>query len=172
MKKAKKILMVSLCLLLTGCNTEYAKEEYDSNESIASTGDHYSKASSVFNLTDNEYSLTVSNFDGRETLWTNTLEDDQDTEIDFSLCLSKGQAKVVHVDENGNVTTIMECSHKSSVEDVVTETVSLKAGVNRLKLVGYDCEDVELKMLFEDSELVNSDTIKTDLKDKKRRKKK
>lgn len=69
-------------------------------------------------------------------------------EIKFSFTLSKGQAKIVHIDGEGNITTIMECSPETSTDTFVTEKVLLKCGENRLKIVGYDCENVDLKMLF------------------------
>lgn len=150
MKKFKLLLFVSLCLFMTGCDNGFAKQEYDSNEKISQIQDHYAKECSVFNPIDGGYALTVSKFDGRETLWADTLEEDQNIEIDFSFILSEGQAKIVHIDAEGNVTTVIECLPENSTDGFVTKTVSLKSGENRLKIVGYDCEDVELKMLFEE----------------------
>ena len=149
MKKLKLLLLVVFCCCLMGCNNEFAKEEYDNAEKIAASGDRYAKEMSVFNTIDGWYSLTVSKFNGRETLWTKTLEEEQEVAIDFSFVLSAGQAKVVHIDADDNVTTVIECMPETSTEEYVTKTVTMKKGKNRLKIVGYDCEDLELKMLFE-----------------------
>jgi len=148
MKRVLTILSVLVCLLMAGCSNEFAEKEYDSDEKISKTEDRYAKEISIFNPIDGGYSLTVSKFDGRETLWSDIIREKQDMEIEFSFTLSKGQAKIVHVDEEGNVTTVIECSPETSTEGFVTKKVSLKSGKNRLKIVGYDCEDVELKMLF------------------------
>lgn len=148
MKKVSFILVVLLCVFLTGCNNEFAKEDYNSDAAIANTSDHYAKESSVFNQYGEKYVLMVSKFDGRETLWSDTFRTDRDMDIEFSLRLSNGQAKVVHVDEDGNVTTILECMPETSTDGSVTETVSMKQGENRLKIVGYDCEDMELTMVL------------------------
>lgn len=148
MKRVLAILSVLVCLLMAGCSNEFAEKEYDSDEKISKTEDRYAKEISIFNPIDGGYSLTVSKFDGRETLWSDIIREKQDMEIEFSFTLSKGQAKIVHVDEEGNVTTVIECSPETSTEGFVTKKVSLKSGKNRLKIVGYDCEDVELKMLF------------------------
>lgn len=152
MKKMKLLLLILLCLFMTGCSNEFAEKEYDSDKKIVKTEDRYAKENSVFNPIDGGYSLTVSKFDGRETLWTDTVEEEQDIEIDFSFTLSQGQAKIVHIDAEGNVTTVMECSPETSTEEFTTKTVSLKSGKNRLKIVGYDCKDVDLKMVFADSQ--------------------
>lgn len=150
MKKYIILIFAALCLSMTGCSNGFAKREYNSIEKISKTEDRYAKEDSVFNPIEGGYSLIVSKFDGRETLWSDTLNQNQNIEISFSLRLSKGQAKVVHVDEEGNVTTIIECSPETTPAGFVTRKVSFKSGNNRLKVVGYDCEDMELKMLFTD----------------------
>lgn len=148
MKKYLFMLFISLCLFMTGCGNEFAKQEYDSNEKISKVEDRYAKENSVFNPIDGGYVLTVSKFDGRETLWTDIVEENQNIEIDFSFSLSEGKAKIVHIDADGNVTTVIECLPETSTDGFVTKTISLKKGENRLKIVGYDCKDVDLKMLF------------------------
>lgn len=152
MKKLKIISIFLLCLLLTACSNEFAKKEYDSDEKIAQKTDHYSKKVSVFKSIDGGFSFTVSEFDGRETLWTEKVKEDQDIEIEVSFSISEGQAKIVHIDEDGNVTTLLECQPDTVTDGFVMKTVALKSGQNRLKIVGYDCEDVDLKMLFEKEE--------------------
>ncbi len=150
MKKIIALLFVCICLLFTGCNNDYAREEYDSAEKIALEADHYAKVKSIFTSIQGGYSLHVSKFDGRETLWSNVLNENKEIEIDFLFTLSSGEAKVVHIDDEGNVTTIIECSPETSTDEYVTKTVSLKSGRNRLKIVGYDCIDMELEMLSPD----------------------
>lgn len=148
MKNLEIVLICLLCLIMTACSNGFAKREYEYNEKISQMEDHYSKEVSVFNPIDGGYSLTVSKFNGRESLWTETLEDNQNIVIDFSFSLTKGQAKVVHIDSEDNVTTVIECSPETSTDGFVTKTVELKSGENRLKIVGYDCEYIDLKMLF------------------------
>lgn len=148
MTKLKFMLLVTLCLFMTGCGNDFAEQEYNSNEMISKVEDHYAKEGSIFNPIEGGYTLTVSKFDGRETLWSETIEENQDIEIDFSFSLSEGKAKIVHIDAEGNVTTVIECSPATATDGYVTKTVSLKSGNNRLKIVGYDCEDVDLKMMF------------------------
>ncbi len=148
MKKLKISLICLLCLLMTACGNEFAKREYDSDKKISQPEDHYAKESSVFKPIDGGYSLTVSKFNGRQTLWTETFEENQNLEINFSFRLSKGLAKIVHIDRNGNVATVIECSPDTSASGFVTKTVPIKSGQNRLKIVGYDCENIDLKMLF------------------------
>lgn len=150
MRRFRIVLLCLLCLMMTACSNEFAKREYDSDEKIAQNTDHYAKEVSVANSTNEEYSLTVSKFNGRETLWEKTIKENQDIEIDFDLSLSKGQAKIVYIDSDDNVTTVIECLPETSTDGFVTKALPLKSGKNRLKIVGYDCEDIDLKMVFVD----------------------
>ncbi len=148
LKKLKIILISLLFLLVMACSNEFARQEYNSNEKISLMNDHYAKEFSVFNSTNEEISLTISKFNGRETLWTKKLEKNRDIEINLSFRLSKGQAKIVHIDNDNNVTTIIECVPDTSTDGFVTKTISLKNGQNRLKIVGYDCENIDVKIEF------------------------
>lgn len=148
MKKSCFLFIIVLCLFITGCKNKFAENEYDSVENIIESEDRYAKEGSVFNPIDGGYSFVVSKFDGRQTLWTDTLEEGQSVEIEFSFVLTKGQAKIVHIDAEGNVTTLIECTPETSTDGYVTEKVSMTSGQNRLKIVGFDCENVDLKILF------------------------
>lgn len=146
MKKLNIICLILVCLCLTACSNEFARQEYDSDEKISQIQDHYTKEKSNSRSTNGEYSLTVAKFQGRETIWKKTLKKDQDMETGISLQLSKGKAKVVHIDGNGSVTTVLECTPDTPAEEAVTKTIALKSGKNRLKIVGYDCEDMKLHL--------------------------
>ena len=146
MKMVRMLSMILLCLLITACSNAFAKREYNSDEKISQTSDRYAKEVSVGNSTNRQYSLTVGKFNRRETLWEETLEENQDVEIDISFSLSNGRGKIVHIDKDDNVTTVIECTPDTSTDGFVTKTLSLTSGQNRLKLVGYDCENIDLKI--------------------------
>ena len=74
MKKSMILVVVSLCLIMTACSNEFAKQEYDFVDKIVQQEDRYAKETSIFNPIEGGYSLTVSKFDGRETLWSTVLE--------------------------------------------------------------------------------------------------
>lgn len=146
MKKIIIVLLLAFCLI--GCSNTYAKEEYDSLEKLASQEDRYAKEVSVFNPVDGGYSFTVSGFDGRETLFTWHLQEEKELEMEILFSLTAGQGKLVHIDSDDNITTIVECDSETSA--AVIKTISLKKGKNRLRFVGYDCENIDLKMYFEE----------------------
>ena len=148
MKKTLILVYILLCIGFSGCSNIYAKEEYDSLEKVASQGDRYSKEGSVFNPIEGGYSFTVSKFDGRQTLHTWNLSEDEELSMEIICSLTDGTGKLVHVDADGNVTTLVECDKDTSA--AVIRTISLKQGRNDIKFVGYDCEKIDLKMYFEE----------------------
>ncbi|NLG03564.1 MAG: hypothetical protein GX567_07035, partial [Clostridia bacterium] len=68
MKLAKLLFVMSFCLLLAGCNNEFAKQEYHSDEKISQESERYAKTGSTFSQTSDGISFTADKFDGREKL--------------------------------------------------------------------------------------------------------
>lgn len=149
MKKISLLLCMVLCFCLSGCgNNAFAEREYNSNEKIAEEADKYAMSFCKFESMEESLSYVVEKFDGRETIWTENRDDDVECEMDISFTLSKGQAKVVHVDADGNVTTVIECTPETITDGFVTKTVALMKGENRLKIVGYNCKELNLEVIF------------------------
>ncbi len=146
MKKKYLLLSFVLVLLLTGCNNQFAEQEYDSVEKIVEIEDRYAVDSFVLNPIEGGCAPVILEFNGRRTLWEDTLEEGQNVEISFSFVVTSGQAKIVHIDAEDNVTTLVECTSENMEDTYVTRTVQMTSGKNRIKLVGYDC-DMELEML-------------------------
>lgn len=150
MKKLLPVLLLCLSLFLCGCSNEYAQKEYNADDKIANQGDRYSKERSIFNPTEGGYSLEVGKFDGRETLWDQKYDEGKDIEIQMKLTLTSGKAKIVSIDDEDHVTTILECTPDTVESDYVTKTVSLTKGRNRIKIVGAGCKDVSFQMLSDE----------------------
>lgn len=143
-------LILCVTISFTGCGNEFAKQEYNDDEKIVQIADRYAKNNSVFNPIEGGYSLTASQFDGRETLWEKKLEDNAEIEIQIDLNITSGNAKVVFIDSNNDITVLIERLQNDSNEQTATKTVSLINGLNRLKIVGYDCENIDLKLFFDE----------------------
>lgn len=148
MKDLKFLSVMLLCLFLAGCSNQFARDEYNSEEQIAGQEDRYAKEDSMFNPIEGGYSFVVSEFDGRETLKTWNVQEEKELKMEIIFSLTAGQGKLVHIDADGIVTTIQECTSETSA--AVIKTITLKKGQNRLKFVGYDCENIDLKMYYEE----------------------
>ena len=154
MKRAFTSILFSLILCVTigftGCGNDFAKQDYNDDEKIVQIADRYAKSNSVFNPIEGGYSLNALRFDGRETLWEKTLEDSAEIELQIDLNIKSGNAKVVFIDSNNDITVLIERLQNNSNELTTTKIVSLTNGLNRLKIVGYDCKVIDLKILFDE----------------------
>lgn len=141
MKKFALVLIAAMCLTLAGCGNEFAKEEYEQASMIAAD-DRYAETGFDLTTTDNGFKVKAKKFDGRDTLWTITEETGCDVAAQVWFSLSEGKAKLVLVDDNGDVFTVAEATGK---EDMLKKTmIYINKGENRFKLVGYDCKNVEI----------------------------
>ena len=138
-------ILVFTAFGLIGCSTKFAEKEYDSDKAIA-TSDRNIKVGTVSSHKNGAYSFSASKFDGRETVWKNPLTAEKDVSIVISLSLKKGKAKVVYIDDSKNVTTLIGCTPETSLDDSITQSLTMKKGNNGFKIVGYDCKDLKLKL--------------------------
>jgi hypothetical protein len=148
-KKIVCLLSVLLVfMMMTGCSNEFAKSEYNDNDAITKSRDHFAKTNSVYNQIDGGCTLTVENFNGRETMLSPKFNQDGIALVEISLKMAKGHCKIVHIDGDGKVTKLMESTPDKAFCDTQTEEVSVTKGRNRIKIVGYDCEDVDLRIVI------------------------
>lgn len=144
------LILGTMILGITGCSTEFAKEEYNDAEKIVQTGDHSVESNSSFKSVNGSYSYTASKFNGRQTLWKKSLNKSVDVEIQYELSISSGYAKIVYIDCDNNIIVLVECSQDDSTKQSGTKTISFTSGQNQLKIVGYDCENLSLKLYFQE----------------------
>lgn len=149
MKKFAVLMTAALCMLFAGCNNKFARDEYDDPAKIVSS-DRYAKEKSVINTNDSGFSLEIGSFDGRETVWEYTADEDGELNFTASLELSDGQAKLVFVDADNNITTLAELPEGKTASEIdptgvglENAAVNLKKGENRFKLVGCGAKNVK-----------------------------
>lgn len=146
MKKAIISAVLLIFVLLTGCSNEFAKEQYDDTDLIISSVDRYAKTMAVMSSADNKITFTAQQFDGRETIWSGNYEEYRNVDVEFTFSISSGKAKLVFIDSEGKLENIAEITPDSVIDVTMQYTALMREGVNRIKLVGYDCKDLELNM--------------------------
>ncbi|MBP9995755.1 MAG: hypothetical protein KBT19_00600 [Lachnospiraceae bacterium] len=144
-----RILLVTLlCLVLAGCDTSYAIDEYNMDSKIASRSDHCSIMASKKSVFSFSSSFKAKQFAGNTTIYHCAVTKEGLTNITCSLSLEKGVAKLVYVDNYDTVTTLVECTPDTPAVSVVVP-VNVELGKCRIKLVGYDCENVAAEVELE-----------------------
>lgn len=163
MRKLLCLLFCALmCLSLSGCkismritDSEYARLEYDDDEKIAGK-DCYDDGDTYNIRSDGRYWGGYEEFKGRRTIAECPSEEDRSVSVELSLRTGKGKAKVVFVDAELNVTTLIEYESgdmSGQLSKKTTAAVKFLKGENFFKLVGYDCEDLIVDIhYFDDME--------------------
>ncbi len=148
LKKLTAVLCAALCLLFTGCDDDsFAKNEYDDNAKIASSSDRCVKVNAVINNLNGNFKYYTAEFNGRDTIWTDSLERARKVTVSVSMSLDSGNAKVVYINPDDTVTVLAECnSEQGRVSQ--KNVVEMPEGKNRIKVVGYDCDKMSIVTSF------------------------
>lgn len=141
-------LILCITIGLTGCSNDFAKLEYNDAEKIVKN-DHYAMYNDLYKLNDDNCFFEASKFDGRYTIWKKNIKKDTYVELHINLSISSGYAKVVLIDCNKNITVLVECSQDNFMNQSDWINVCLTNGINRIKIVGYDCKDINLEIYFD-----------------------
>ncbi len=147
-----------VCLTFSGCFTikisladdGFAQREYDDNEKIAGE-DRYSKGDAYTEHKNGRFGGTYEEFSGRKTISECPSKVDKEVSVELSLYTEKGKVKVVFVDAEDNVTTLLEYESgdtSGQYSKEITAAVKFLEGKNRFKIVGYDCEDLKVKLYY------------------------
>lgn len=143
------VALVSVCVL-TGCTVS----------SIYSNEDKIISGTNTFNLSEEEQTIEGQKFiaevqfGGMDTIWICEAGADYEVDIDYSLDLSEGKAKLVLISADGTIADIVESEfeEEDTSEKIGTMTLSLKKGENRIKLIAIDKSEVSFEIEIEDGE--------------------
>lgn len=143
-KVGKRIGMALLILcFLTGCSYNPMLAIYDNDTKIASDSNSYSLTNCEQVQRDRHFTASVGKMEGMDTVWTFDAEEDTTVDITYKINVSSGKMKLVLINPEKEVTVIVECD--SEMEEFVQETLDIKKGHNRIKIVagentGFDID--------------------------------
>ena len=142
-------IVLSLCLLLTltGCSGNAGRDVYGDDAKIAGE-DRYQIGSFSGNVDSTSYSGTFLNASGSRSLWVYSASAPETHEIDCTLSLEKGRAKLVLVTPEGSVATLLEVSATSPVDTSVL-TLEVPKGESVLKIVMDDVSEMTMALRFD-----------------------
>lgn len=134
--------MVTLTLVLTGCSSGKISSIYNDDKEIASVNNSYNLNDSEQQIDNQKFTGTVE-FEGMDTIWKFDSENDVEIDMTYLLKISQGKAKLVLISPDGTLTTLIETNKDSEVEDYAVNTLFIKEGVNKIKLVAADKANIE-----------------------------
>lgn len=125
-------VLVVVCLI-TGCGRNPMLAVYDDDAKIASNTNTYSLINYEQVQSDLHFTASVEKMEGMDTIWVFDAEKDTAVDITYKLNVSSGKMKLVLINPEKEVSVIAECD--SGMEDFVSDTLDIKKGNNRIKIV-------------------------------------
>lgn len=127
------ICLLTVLIVLVGCS---ANTVYNNDEQIARNSNTYNLTNSRQNQVNQKISGTIGAFSGMGTVWKYKAPADGTMELDYSLKITEGKVKVVHIAPDGALTVLAEVTEDDdTMEQVGTIEIPVQKGENRMKLV-------------------------------------
>ncbi len=124
--------MAVVCMI-AGCGVNPMLSVYDDDAKIASASNTYNIMNYEQVQSDLHFTASVEKMEGMDTIWVFDAEEDTEVDITYRLNVSSGKMKLVWINPEKEVSVIVECD--SEMEDSVQETLHIKKGNNRIKIV-------------------------------------
>lgn len=136
MKKYKYIVaIIVFAIVLGGCSKNHITSIYSDNEKISSNTNSFNLDIEQQNIEGQKFNGVIKKIEGMDTIWT--YESDKDMELDMTYLLNviSGKVKLVLISSDSSVTNLIETTKESDVIDYATNTLRIKKGLNRIKIV-------------------------------------
>lgn len=149
MNKNKYVMIfIVLSMVLVGCSKNYMASIYNDNEKISSDANSFNLDVDKQSIDGQEFKGVIKKIEGMDTIWT--YESDKDMELDMTYLLNvvSGKLKLVLISPDSSVTTLIERSKESEVVDYATNTLQIKKGLNRIKIVANKNTSIEFNIII------------------------
>ena len=149
MNKNKYIMIfIVLSMVLVGCSKNYMASIYNDNEKISSDANSFNLDVDKQSIDGKKSKGVIKKIEGMDTIWT--YESDKDMELDMTYLLNvvSGKLKLVLISPDSSVTTLIERSKESEVVDYATNTLQIKKGLNRIKIVANKNTSIEFNIII------------------------
>lgn len=154
-KKSLIMLLILLILnLLVGCETSYMQEVYNNDTKIAAEGDSFGIDKSECNIDSGIMKSSVK-FSGTLMLWKFKSSENMELKVPYKFSVKGGKAKIVLISPDNTVTTLIEKPLKSDEKEPDVLTISIKEGVNRIRLVGANKPDIDFELNIDKGEFLS-----------------
>lgn len=123
-----------------------AESVYENEEKLANPYSSYQMERFEQEIDETSISGTYEGLDGMVLLWTFDAPQDMALDVSYLLSVRGGQAKLVVIDPDDKISTLVEYSSQTITTKPVVETLSIKKGLNRIKLAGAEAADITFEV--------------------------
>ena len=131
-------------VLISGCGD--FNPIYDDDTKIAGNSDSYSSKMSSTRSWGKDFSMSAT-LTGTKTIWRYRAKEDINIRLSYMLSVTEGgKAKLVLITPDNEVMILSENTDNTVMSEMKSETIVLKKGNNRIKIVGQDSPKFQLKL--------------------------
>lgn len=146
MKKGNLIITIIVTMMLAGCSANSMASIYNDNDKIASNSNSFNLDLNEQFIDGDKFSGSVKKFEGMDTIWSYEANEDMTIDMDYLLNVKSGKVKLVLINPDNSVTDLIERSSEASIDDYATNSLGLKKGLNRIKMVGGKDTSVDFEI--------------------------
>jgi hypothetical protein len=132
----RKIIIVSVALILLLVASACDMEVYDDDEKILRHGNSHSASHISQTKTGTTVGGRVKEMTGMATLWRYDVPWEESVEVAYGISVEKGRVKMVFISPNDEITVLTELTEPG--QDVGEKELTLKKGESRIKIVASD----------------------------------
>ena len=147
-KRKYWIILFTLVMFLTGCSENYMASIYDNNKEISSDSNSFNLDVEEQSIDGQQFNAKINKIEGMDTIWTYEADDDMELDIKYLLNLKAGKVKLVLISPDNSVTNIIEEINQSDANDYAVNTMKIKKGLNRIKIVAGKNTSIEINVVI------------------------
>lgn len=141
------MLVILVVIIIVACNSvaRYQSSIFYDESKIVREADSYTYRSKIGNGRGNEYDIKFASFSGMETIYRIESDGENDVIVAFEAIVQEGEFKVVLITPDDEVINIVNGTDEGN------QTIKIKEGVSRIKLVGKKARgNISIKIHAED----------------------
>lgn len=139
-------------IVMSSCSYNPMTFIYSDDKRIAGESNTFSLGEIEQEVSENTMKVKIDRIEGMETLWNFMAEADIDIELSGEILVKSGKAKLVLIYPDNTLSTIVEKDFISADESEISQTLSIKEGLNRIKVVAAKDTKLELNLSATDGE--------------------
>lgn len=145
-QKVRAVLpIIAVVLLLSACSSNSMASTYKDDKKIASETNTFNMGDIEQEVSENRIEAKIDMIEGMETIWSFTAEDDMGIELSGEMAVQSGKAKLVLILPDSTLTVLAE-KDSATESNEITQTLSVKKGLNRIKIVAEKNTKVDLEI--------------------------
>lgn len=144
-KHAFLTLIITVSTVASGCVNVKPNNNYDAESVLVKDYDTVALESVKDTPNGPDYTGAVQ-LTGSSVIWTYDSPVNAEYKALCKMTVTTGKAKLIFIDAENKVTTLIECDASTSSDEPVAFILPATSGVNRIKLVGKDKATVQLSL--------------------------